>query len=514
MAFNRERALAAAAKYAARGQHDRAAREYQAIVEADPSDIRSWVMLADCLVRAGDTNGAIDRFRKVADFYAENDEPTKAIAVYRQILNLDAGRLDIHVKIAELLHTIGRTTDAIATYEFVAQSYFQAGKVAEGLEGFRMVAELDVGAVAKRLRVAELYSREGRKDEAVEHFRLAAQRLLAKNRYDDYIRVGERLLFHKDDDADILRSLAELYLVHAKEPRRALMKLNGLLRVVPNDPLGLELLADTFVALGKEDKAVSVAFELAKEQRKGDLHAKEAAARIVKKALGWTPAKPDELRKLLSDVEAEIKVLRAGEPEVLIDVADEYEEDDLDLDLDVEIDEGGEDFGVEDEDEVGDDGYDVTMSEADKVLLETRVYVRYKMFEHALIHVERLDALEPGNLDGIELRAEIYDRMGRLREAADLFVRLAQQVGEGEPARAEQYLDQAVALVPDHPQATMMLSALEAVGRGGSPRPKKVAQAKPAAERTPAPAKAPVEDASTKTPAPSALPKSSGKTPL
>ena len=54
MAFNRERALAAAAKFAAREQYDRAAREYAAIVEADPSDLRSWVMLADCLVRAGD----------------------------------------------------------------------------------------------------------------------------------------------------------------------------------------------------------------------------------------------------------------------------------------------------------------------------------------------------------------------------------------------------------------------------------------------------------------------------
>ncbi|MCA9636869.1 MAG: tetratricopeptide repeat protein, partial [Myxococcales bacterium] len=489
MAFNRERALAAAAKYAARGQHDRAAREYQAIVEADPSDIRSWVMLADCLVRAGDNPGAIDRFKKVADFYAENQEPTKAIAVYRQILNLDAGRLDVHIKVAELLHQIGRTVDAIATYEFVAQSYFQAGKVGEGLEGFRMVAELDVAAVAKRLRVAELYSREGRKDEAVEHFRLAAQRLLADHRYDDFIRVAERLLYHKESDVDILRELAEIYLVRAKEPRRALMKLNGLLRLAPSDPVGLELLADTFVALGKQDKAVSVAVELAKEQRKHDLEGKERAARVLKKALGWSPEKPKELQKALKEIEAELKVLRAGEPEVLIDVAEEEEEDDLELDVDIE--EGApEEFGEEEEEEVGEDGYDASMSEADKRLLESRVYVRYRMHEHALHHLGGLLDLEPGNVDALELQADVLDRMGRHREAADIYVRLAQLVGDSDGARAELFLDQALALVPDHPTASMMSSALEALGRGSDSRRKIAAR-----EVTPTPAPAPKREA-------------------
>ncbi|HRI06895.1 MAG TPA: bacterial transcriptional activator domain-containing protein, partial [Nannocystaceae bacterium] len=120
MAFNREKALASAAKFAARGQHDRAAREYQSIVEADPSDIRSWVMLADCLVRAGDDKGAIERYLKIADFYAQQDEPTKAIAVYRQILGFDNNRLDVHLKIAALLRQLERIQDAVATYEFVA----------------------------------------------------------------------------------------------------------------------------------------------------------------------------------------------------------------------------------------------------------------------------------------------------------------------------------------------------------------------------------------------------------
>ena len=40
MAFNREKAMTAAAKFAAKGQHDRAAKEYVSVIEADPSDTR------------------------------------------------------------------------------------------------------------------------------------------------------------------------------------------------------------------------------------------------------------------------------------------------------------------------------------------------------------------------------------------------------------------------------------------------------------------------------------------
>ncbi len=227
--------MTAAAKFAAKGQHDRAAKEYVSVIEADPSDTRTWLLLAEALVNAGDKPGAIERYLHVADGYASANEAQKAIAVYRKVLGIDPNRLDIQTRIASLYKDLGRTGDAVAAYEFVAQAYFQAGQIAEGLEGFRMVAELEPAAVGKRLRLAELYSREGMVAQAVEHFRLAAERLLADRRTDDYIRVAERLIYHKEDDLPVLRSLAQIYLKQG-ENRRALVKLNALLRAARPTP--------------------------------------------------------------------------------------------------------------------------------------------------------------------------------------------------------------------------------------------------------------------------------------
>ncbi|MDC0721839.1 tetratricopeptide repeat protein [Nannocystis bainbridge] len=475
MAFNRDKALAAAAKYAAKGQHDRAAKEYAAVVEADPSDIRSWLLFADALRQMGDTAGASERFVFVGKHYTEAGEHQKALAVYRQVLQIDSGRLDVQSRVAALYKELGRIQDAIATYEFVAQAYFQSGQVLEGLEGFRMVAELDPGAVGKRLRLAELYSREGMVPQAVEHFRLAADKLFSDRRIDDYIRVAERLIYHKEDDLPVLRSLARIYLSQ-NENRRALVKLNALLRSAPADPEGLELLADTFVALGKQDKSVSVLQELAKEQRKGGRKAKVLAARVLRKAIALGPENADELKKIAADIDAEIAALpvdpKDREEDVGLDI-DVVEEEaaasqtgtDLELDVEVEDVPSRPFAGVganlapsaaeEPEDNVGD---------IDKLLLEVRVYIKYKMFEHALGHLDSIFVRDASNTQALELQASILESLGRNSEAADTSVRLAQLVAGRDLKLARDHLGRALRLAPNHTKAEMVLTALEASG--------------------------------------------------
>src|SRR5690606_13878704 len=94
----------------------------------------------------------------------------------------------------------------------------------------------------------------------------------------------------------------------------------------PADAEGLELLADTFVALGKQDKSVSVLQELAKEQRKGNRQAKTLAARVLRKAIALGPDNAEDLKKLAADIDAEIAALPVDPKEG---------DDDVGLDIDV-----------------------------------------------------------------------------------------------------------------------------------------------------------------------------------
>jgi pilus assembly protein FimV len=485
LAFSKEKAHDRAERFAAKGQHDRAAKEYLAIVEHDPKDVRAWLMLADCLVRCGDRAGAIERYLQVAGFYASQKQPQKAVAVYRQVLNLDPGRLDILSKCASINLELGRTTDAVAAYEQVGHAQLQSGHIAEALHTFTLVADADPTVVSKRLRLAELYSREKQIDEAVEAFRQAGDELLRTDRKADFVRVAERLIYHKNDDKPSIRKLAKVYL-DLGDPRRALVKLNGLLHADPHDKEGLELLAETFVALQKPDKAVSVLSELVRGLRSGGAQESHEAIRVLQRGLTWIPGDTTllGLQQELSGLEPS----RSAVAELAVD-DDEDDIEALELDDDdvVELDDDDvviADSGARELPEAGAPGEaqpesltDTVMLEADrpsagevegqtdvdKILFEARVYIKYRLFEHALDHVR--DALEQDSqhVGALGLQARALAELGRDHESADAHVALARVVTGRDPKLAREHVQAALQKVPNHLGAIALSEDLGAV---------------------------------------------------
>jgi tetratricopeptide (TPR) repeat protein len=500
LAFSKEKAHERAEKFAAKGQHDKAAREYQTIVENDPKDIRAWLMLADCLVRSGDRNGAIDRYMQVAGYYSAQQQPQKALAVYRQVVNLDPRRFDVHQRIAQLNLDLGRVGDAVAIYEQLGQAQLQAGAIADALATFEIIANAEPAAVPKRLRVAELYSRERQVEKAVEHFRIAGDQLLQTGRHADFVRVAERLVYHQPDDGDTTRKLARVYL-HLGDPRRALMKLNALLHADAHDRVALELLAETFLALEKPDKAVSVAVELVRQLvAEGEPGAAEAQ-RVARRATAWDPNNA-ELRAVAhaggqpaaaqrSPTQPPARAPAGARPPLTAKpapVAADGDDDDDDVSDDVvELDDadviadgdpstrhrtGGhaqqsertaaaarsltERVLSESEPSPTDGGVDL-----DKILFEARVYVKYRLFEHAIEHVTELLTKQPEHTGALALRARALGELGRRAEAAEAHVQVARLVLDRDPRLAREHLGAALDCDPNHVVALALRSDLD-----------------------------------------------------
>ncbi|MCH9682538.1 MAG: tetratricopeptide repeat protein [Deltaproteobacteria bacterium] len=511
MAFSKPKAHERAERYAAKGQHDKAAREYQAIVEHDPKDIRAWLMLADCLVRCDDRPGAIERYIRVAQYYGDAKEYNKALAVYRQVLNLDGQRLDIQIKVASLNLAVGQVPDGIALYERVAQAQLQLGRVGDALATYKIVADADETAVSRRLRLAELYSREKKVPEAVEAFRQAGDQLRTVGRTADYVRVAERLLFHDERDLVTLRQLARAYL-ELGDPRRALMKLNGLLRSNPTDEEGIELLAETFMGLGKPEKALSALEELARALRAKGPDAKTKTIRILRRGLQWRPGHA-EFREALSELEGR---RRSGAQSTVANDEEEIDFEDLDEDDLVELDEA--DVVIEEATIITVDEPSTPMSlpeagttapgtrrtaevealpsvepsltqsvlsevqgegspeidaltDFDKILYEARVYIKYRLFEHALDHVQTALGQQPQHVGALSLRARALTELGRVDEAAGVHVEVAELVMARDPKLAREHIGAARALVPNDPRVTQLSDVLGNAPAVASPEP-------------------------------------------
>jgi tetratricopeptide (TPR) repeat protein len=266
LAINRNKVLDAARKYQSRGQYDKAIAQYKKLVDSDKRDVRSLLKIGDLYVRKGDRGSAIETYENVAGHYSQQGFFLKAIAVYKQILKLDPSRLDAQVRLGEMYEQLQLISDAMSVFEDVSNGFMRAGDTDQALAMLGKMVELDPEHIPVRIKYAEALSRAGRTQEAADEFEQGALLLRDQGRLDDYIKVAERLLYHRSNDVRVAKELAETY-ISRRDPKRALAKLQICFKADPRDVSTLSLLAEAFLMLSQTDKAVSVYREVARIHR-------------------------------------------------------------------------------------------------------------------------------------------------------------------------------------------------------------------------------------------------------
>ncbi|MDH3625804.1 MAG: tetratricopeptide repeat protein [Myxococcales bacterium] len=295
MSINRNKVLDAARKYQARGQYDKAIAQYQKLVAADKRDVRSLLKVGDLYVRKGDRGKAIETYERVANHYAQQGFFLKAIAVYKQILKLDPARLDAQVQLGEMYEQLQLISDAMSVFEDVANGFMRAGDTDMALEMLKKMVDLDPEHIPVRIKYAEALSRAGRTQPAADEFEQGALLLRDQGRLDDYIKVAERLLYHRGNDVRVAKELAETYITR-RDPKRALAKLQICFKADPRDVSTLSLLAEAFLMLSQTDKATSVYREIARIHR--EAHRPQERMSALRRILEINPNDKEAQRAL------------------------------------------------------------------------------------------------------------------------------------------------------------------------------------------------------------------------
>jgi tetratricopeptide (TPR) repeat protein len=295
VAIDRERTLAAAQKYVEKKRYDRAAAEYQRILQEEPNDARILLKLGDVQSKMESYADAVATYDRVGKFYAGQGFALKAIAVFKQIREiivkhvpqLEEKYAHVTPRLAELYQQLGLTSDALAALDEVATRLQRQNRDVEAIEVFRKLVELDPTNPLPHLRLAEALSRAKDIDSAVLEFGIATGQLTQLGRRDDAIKVLERLLHHRAD-AVHARAAAELYLARGggNDGMQALSKLQICFQANPRDLDTLGLLARAFTQIGQAAKAIEVQKEMARIARdggQGELFA-ELVAKLTKLA--------------------------------------------------------------------------------------------------------------------------------------------------------------------------------------------------------------------------------------
>ncbi|HEX4622581.1 MAG TPA: tetratricopeptide repeat protein, partial [Myxococcaceae bacterium] len=464
--MDKNKIIEAAAKLVAKGAYDKAIKEYQKVLDADPKDVRILQKMGELYQKKNDNGQAAHYFTKVAESYSADGFFLKAVALYKQVLKLNPNLVDVNLKLAELHQQLGLMSEAMAYFQTVANAYDKQGDTKSSLDTLKKMVDLDPENVASRIKLAELYARENMEQEAGHEFKRAAEYLKRNNRTDDYLRVAERISALEPDNLELARELAGTYL-NKGDQKRALAKLQACFKADPKDAETLSLLAQAFQGLGQTSKTISVYKELAKIH--SDRGRSEEVSKIWAKVAQLDPNDPDlparpsaahappPTRAPASSHSPPPSHAHAPAPSR---IAQAYSPPAPPAPAPPPPSSSGQGLGRD---------------QLAKLLTETDVYVKYGLHDKALEHLRKVFSVDPENLEAHEKAYNIYLAAGNHAQAGEQLINVLRLCARnGETQRAQPYLSALLQQNPAHPDVPTLMAVLRPGGAAPFHAPEEV----------------------------------------
>lgn len=308
MITDRDRIYQAAQKYLQKGQPDKAIAEYESLVAADPTDLRALLKVGDLQLRLGNAPAAIGAYTQVAESYARDGFFLKAVAVYKQIGNLDPDNFPAAEALAGLYGQLGLTGEATAQWRHLSGLHARAERWQASLDAIERVRAAGEVADEVVLHWAQMVAKLGDAPAALRELKALAESHQASGRLEAWSKVAERLLALDPARAGLACNLARYYMDRG-DAHAALLKLRVAFQAAPQDDETLGLLAGAFEALGQANKATQVLRELEVQAlQRGQPHVR---LRVLQQIARLNPNDADAEAALMR-LQEEIEARRTG----------------------------------------------------------------------------------------------------------------------------------------------------------------------------------------------------------
>lgn len=272
-----------AQRFAREGRHLAAALEYQALAELHPHDVNAALKWAYHASKGGQRERAADGYLHAGCIYAAKGEASRAARLAHRAFEIGAARLT-RSRIEPIARMNGAALELLL--ESAALEHAKAGRVDEASELYVLLGELEPDN-------STLVSGEIRSDDHVDiaprSLREAAERLHAKGRTEEYVRVVETMVAGGSADPDSLLELARIYLRRG-DASAAASKLELLRGMAPDRLEAAELVLQAYAILGRTREGLQVLQDIAHRREHEPLLVKamfDRAAGLPSRDLDW-----------------------------------------------------------------------------------------------------------------------------------------------------------------------------------------------------------------------------------
>ncbi len=257
MTIDRNIVIKEAQKLAGKGQFDKAIAEWRKLVKEAPNDANIFNTIGDLCLKKNSKAEAVDAYKRAADILAEDGFTSKAIALYKKVLNIDPEKIEVHLALGDMNAEKGLTGNALESYKKVADHYKKQNDMPRALGIFQKMADLNPSNVAFRMKLAEMYMKEDMKKEAIKAFLDAAAQHMAKDAFQDARQIFEKVLAIEPNNKEVYHKAGIVYFKEGKFAE-ACKALKPAFENAPDDQDLVTLYLDALTKAGRAGDAEEV----------------------------------------------------------------------------------------------------------------------------------------------------------------------------------------------------------------------------------------------------------------
>lgn len=256
MAIDKNAIAKEAQKYAAKGQYDKAIAEWKKVVKETPNDPNLFNTIGDLCLKKDSKKEAVEAYRRAGDLLADDGFTSKAIALYKKVLNIDPSQIDVHIILGDMNVEKGLIGAALENYKLVYSHYTKHNQVAQSLEILQKMADMKPD-IALRLKLADMYAKEGMKSEASKAYLEAADVHVSKDAFPEAREIFKKVLALDPDNKAVYYKAGVIYYKEGKF-NEACKSFKPAFAADPSNQELLELYLDSLSKAGREADAEEV----------------------------------------------------------------------------------------------------------------------------------------------------------------------------------------------------------------------------------------------------------------
>lgn len=220
--------------YMHKGMDKEAIGEFQEVVRLAPNEAaQAYEMLGEVFIRAGrPPQTTVVWFRNAAELYLKREQREDAIRTYERILAFEPHNKEVLVKLGEIYESVGARSQAVATYQTLAEIYSHEGLLDKVIFFYERLLECDPGNepvrgqviyiyrgilqrdptnVSVRTRLIDNLARRGQTAEALEHQLILAQSHLERGMLEEAVSVARKLLEVEPGNIEARKLMGDIY---------------------------------------------------------------------------------------------------------------------------------------------------------------------------------------------------------------------------------------------------------------------------------------------------------------